>query len=111
MSWQSTLAWGARIQSLRWIPCIVAADWHGSTWCSPRTIRQADDRLRRVYSDCYIRERRITGYIEYLAVVKSGFARNQAHYNLMLSKWLGPPVSAAVLARIDAALDGEARLL
>ena len=51
---------------------ILAADpW--STWGSPRTVRQAD-RLHQVYSDCYIRERRILGYIEYLAAVKSGFA-------------------------------------
>ena len=89
---------------------IVAADRRGSTWCSPRTVRQADDRLRRVYSDCYIRERRITGYIEYLAVVKSGFAWNKACCNLMLSKWEGPPVSAAVLARIEAALDASRSL-
>jgi hypothetical protein len=89
---------------------IVAADWHGSTWCSPRTIRQADDRLRRVYLECYIRERRITGYIEYLAVVKSGFAWNEAYCNLMLSKWEGPPVSAALLARVEAALDASRSL-
>ena len=56
-----------------------------------------------MFSDRYIRERRILGYIEYLAAVKSGFAwRN---YNLMLSKWEGPPVSAALLARIETALD------
>lgn len=64
---------------------IVAADRSGSTQCSPRTVRQADDRLRRVYSDCYIRERRITGYIEFLAGVKPCFAWHGAYYNLMLS--------------------------
>ena len=89
---------------------IRAADRRGSTWCCSCTVRQADDRLRRVYSDCYIRERRITGYIEYLAVVKSGFAWNKAYCNLMLSKWDGPPVSAAVLARIEAALDASRSL-
>ena len=43
---------------------IVAADRRGSIWCSPRTVRQADDRLRRVHSECHGRERRITSYIE-----------------------------------------------
>ena len=76
----------------------------GRLGAAPRTIRQADDRLRRVYSDCYIRERRITAYIERLAVDKSGHARDTACYDLMESKWKGPPVSAAVLARIEAAL-------
>ena len=89
---------------------IVAADRRGSTWCSPRTVRQADDRLRRVHSDCYVRERRITGYMESLAVVKSGFAWNEAYCNLMLSKWEGPPVSAALLARVEAALDASRSL-
>ena len=89
---------------------ILAADISWSTWGSPRTVRQADDRLHQVYSDCYIRERRILGYIEYLAAVKSGFAWRTAHYNLMLSKWQGPPVSAALLARVEAALDASRSL-
>ena len=53
---------------------IVAADMSWSTWRSPRAVRQAGDRLHQVYSDCYIRECRILGYIAYLAAVKSGFA-------------------------------------
>ena len=53
---------------------ILAADMSWSIWGSPRTVRQADDRLHQVYSDCYIRECRILGYIAYLAAVKSGFA-------------------------------------
>eukprot|EP00974_Lingulodinium_polyedra_P087652 8497368-Lingulodinium_polyedra.AAC.1 len=32
---------------------------------SPRTVRLADDRLRRVYPGCYLREHRIVGYIEF----------------------------------------------
>ena len=63
-----------------------------------------------MHSDCYVRERRITGYIEYLAVVKSGFAWNEAYCNLMLSKWEGPPVSAALLARVEAAVDASRSL-
>ena len=86
---------------------IMAADrsWFqdkSRTLASPRTLRLADECLRRVYSDCFLRERRIMGYIE------AGAKSRSACFRLMLSKWEGPPVSAAVLARIEAA---EARLL
>ena len=89
---------------------ILAADRLVSNHCSPCTVRQADDRLHRVYSGCYLRERRIMGYIEYLAVVRPCSAWHEAYYQLMLSKWEGPPVSAAVLACIEAALDASRSL-
>ena len=74
------------------------------TLASPRTLRLADECLRRVYPDCFLRERRIMGYIE------AGAKSRSACFRLMLSKWEGPLVSAAVLARIEAALDSSRSL-